>query len=65
MGVNKCFFLGVNSSHPSNKRSRGVNDTNVFVWGGGEMGSSPHIMRGKKNLKLPYLDNSFQHVAKI
>ncbi len=55
----------MNSSHPSNKRSRGVNDTNVFVWGGGEMGSSPHIMRGKKNLKLPYLDNSFQHVAKI
>jgi hypothetical protein len=32
MGV-KCFFLAMNFSHPSNKRSRGVNDTNVFVWG--------------------------------
>lgn len=31
----------------------------------GEMPQSHQTLRGKKNLKLSYLDNKFQHVAKI
>jgi hypothetical protein len=30
-----------------------------------KMGSSSHITREKKNLNLPYLENSFQQVAKL
>jgi hypothetical protein len=31
----------------------------------GELAQSHQILRGKKNLKLSYLDKKFQHVAKI
>jgi hypothetical protein len=31
----------------------------------GKTGSTSHITRGKKNLKLPYLENSLQQVAKV
>jgi hypothetical protein len=45
------------------EKKEGVKGTKAFYWK--KIGPSCHIMREKENLKLPYLNNRFQQVARL
>jgi hypothetical protein len=59
----QCFLFWANFHNLVRQKEEGAQGKKGFFCN--QMGSRHHIMRGKKNLKLPYLENKFQQVTKL